>query len=390
MRKVWMSGVMLSAAVVGCGPSGPGPVKPVPPVTPDKVDLAPSTDPVVATIGTTSVRQSVLNRATLDAHGLKVLIYVSQYEMVKDACKAQGILITEDDVVKERKWTLNHLLGEVSSEDDTRRLLEQFYNTPKAPDKIITPAEMDIIIRTNAGLRKLVEPSSQNVISDDELKLEFDRMYGSQVRVRHIMVSNAQEAAEVKRQLAAGKEFAEVARLLSRNPQTKLLGGELPPFASKDPRYPANFRSVAFSMKEGEVSDPVITEGSYHIIKLDEKIAPKAVKFEDVRDSLKESIRENYIIEAMNQLRNKFAAQARANMKIEDPELRGQFEKKMRGTDVMLKDREKISKEMQKQRDTIAAPTTIPAAAEEKPPAATAPSGATTETAPANAPATQP
>ena len=85
------------------------------------------------------------------------------------------------------------------------------------------------------------------------------------------MCSNMQEVAAAQRKLAAGEDFGKVAREVSRNASTARNGGELPPFTKDDKRFPPNFREVAFALKEGEISDPVVAEGSYHLIQVEKK-----------------------------------------------------------------------------------------------------------------------
>ena len=45
------------------------------------------------------------------------------------------------------------------------------------------------------------------------------------------------------------------------------------------PNVPAKFKEVAFALKNGEVSDPVEAENAFHLIKVENRIPPKAVQF---------------------------------------------------------------------------------------------------------------
>ena len=44
-------------------------------------------------------------------------------------------------------------------------------------------------------------------------------------------------------------------------------------------------------------------DASYHLIRLEERIAPKAVKFEDVKDSLREDLEQKLVDVRVQQLR---------------------------------------------------------------------------------------
>ena len=96
------------------------------------------------------------------------------------------------------------------------------------------------------------------------------------------------ELEAAKRRIDAGEPFEKVAKEVSRNARTAALGGELPRFSLANTGIPDTFKQVSFMLKEGEVSNIVQSEGAYHLIKLEQKFPPRAVKYETVRDGLKE------------------------------------------------------------------------------------------------------
>src|SRR5690606_3263808 len=123
------------------------------------------------------------------------------------------------------------------------------------------------------------------------------------LRVRHIQAANMQEIADAQRRLSQGESFELVARTLSRNARTGPLGGELPPFSRQMQGLPESFKEAAFALAEGEVSDAVQSDGSYHLIKLEERIPPKAVEFEDHREAVRDQLAESMITQGMKQVR---------------------------------------------------------------------------------------
>jgi peptidyl-prolyl cis-trans isomerase C len=54
------------------------------------------------------------------------------------------------------------------------------------------------------------------------------------------------------------------------------------------------FEESAFSLEDGEISEPVRTEYGYHIIRLDARIAPESISFDDIKPRLIESARKNH------------------------------------------------------------------------------------------------
>ena len=89
-----------------------------------------------------------------------------------------------------------------------------------------------------------------------------------QIRASHILVSTLDEAKTVISELEDGKDFAKLAKKYSSCP-SKEQGGDLG-FFSKG-QMVKEFEDAAFSLKKGEISDPVKTQFGYHIIKLTEK-----------------------------------------------------------------------------------------------------------------------
>jgi len=86
-----------------------------------------------------------------------------------------------------------------------------------------------------------------------------------QVRASHILVSNPDEANHILKELAAGKDFAELAKKFSSCP-SKAQGGDLGYFGKG--QMVKEFEDAAFALKVGEISKLVRTQFGCHIIKV--------------------------------------------------------------------------------------------------------------------------
>lgn len=85
----------------------------------------------------------------------------------------------------------------------------------------------------------------------------------------------------IQQAIAAGENFAELAKKHSQDPGSAKKGGDLGNF--QQGMMVPEFDEVVFSLNVGQVSEPVKTDFGYHLIKLD-AITPKAQKsFEQVR-----------------------------------------------------------------------------------------------------------
>jgi foldase protein PrsA len=105
-------------------------------------------------------------------------------------------------------------------------------------------------------------------IDDKEIKEQYERMK-TEVKAQHILVDDEETAEKMKKKLEDGADFSELAKENSTDEGTKEKGGDLGYFSIGD-MDPA-FEDTAFSMKKGEVSDPVQSQFGFHIIKVNDK-----------------------------------------------------------------------------------------------------------------------
>lgn len=90
-----------------------------------------------------------------------------------------------------------------------------------------------------------------------------------QVRARHILVRDLATAQTVESKLKAGGNFADLAKQYSQDPASAQKGGELGFFGHG--QMVPSFDQAAFSLKVGQISQPVKSPFGYHIIQVEEK-----------------------------------------------------------------------------------------------------------------------
>ena len=119
------------------------------------------------------------------------------------------------------------------------------------------------------------------------------------VKARHILIkvnedadekaveAKKAEALKVYKMAVAGKDFAELARKFSQGP-TKDKGGELGWFTRDKMVEP--FAEKAFSMKAGEISEPVRTRFGWHIIKVEQIEAASTTPLKEASDGIRQKL----------------------------------------------------------------------------------------------------
>ena len=287
-------------------------------------------DQVIARVGDKSITMAELQKPMLEGYGLKVLMQVMRLNLAKQLAVHRQIEVTQADFDAELERTEKTGFQDAAKEDYSA-LLEQLLEK-----KGISRGEFDMVVQTNAILRKVAEPELRGKIADVNVEEAFNVLYGETVSIKHIQLSNPQEAYKAKTRLASGEKFETVVQTMSHLARTRDLDGELPPFSRQTVdwgsgwgKVPQGFKDWAFTAKVGETSDPVAAEGGYHILKLEQRLAPKAVKLDAaLRASLKANLEEKLMEQGVNELRGKLDRLAVSSMVIDEPILKKQFEAK--------------------------------------------------------------
>jgi peptidyl-prolyl cis-trans isomerase C len=144
-----------------------------------------------------------------------------------------------------------------------------------ARDKALLDAYLD------QESKKAVTPEAARKLYDETVKGISPE---SEVRARHILVENEDEAKKAAQRVKGGEDFAKVAEELSKDPGSKGEGGDLG-FFTKD-RMVEPFAETAFKLEAGQISDPVKSQFGWHVIKVEEKRNKPVPSFEETKDQI--------------------------------------------------------------------------------------------------------
>jgi peptidyl-prolyl cis-trans isomerase C len=129
--------------------------------------------------------------------------------------------------------------------------------------------------------KKAVTPEAARKLYDETVKSVPPEQ---EVRARHILVENEDEAKKIAARVKGGEDFAKVAGEVSKDPGSKTDGGDLG-FFTKD-RMVEPFAEAAFKLEPGQISDPVKSQFGWHVIKVEEKRTKPAPTFEETKDQV--------------------------------------------------------------------------------------------------------
>jgi peptidyl-prolyl cis-trans isomerase C len=143
-------------------------------------------------------------------------------------------------------------------------------------------------------------------ITEDAIRQAYEAFLeanppAEEVKARHILLENEEEADAVIAELEAGAEFGELARERSVGPSGEA-GGDLGWFREGQMVEP--FGEVAFALEPGSYTeDPVETQFGWHVILVDDRRTVEPPSLEDVRGRLETQLGQRIAQEVVQDVR---------------------------------------------------------------------------------------
>ena len=276
---------------------GQEPAKPVPAQLPD----------VLARVNGEAVNKTEFDRAVsaLEARNggpvpaqqrdrvlRQVLDQIVDYKLLIQEGRARKIEATDAEVDARMK--------EIQTQFPTEDAFKQMLTARKT-----TLEQVRSDIRQDITVQKLIENAiADKVAVKPEQVTDFYSKNPDQfkqperVRASHILImvpkgsddaaktAARTKAADILKDVKAGKDFAALAKQHSQDPGSAPKGGDLGFFQQGQMVGP--FNDVAFKLTPGQVSDLVETEFGFHIIKVAEKQVARTVPLDEVRPQLEQ------------------------------------------------------------------------------------------------------
>jgi len=216
-------------------------------------------------LGQKTIDQLVYN-IILDTESKKAGISVTDDEVNESLKQMFGI--TEESAADQTESTGDTLLDSNSSDmTPPEPEISQEAKLQTAMDEYFTATVGDLFSQdffTNQIYYSLLESKllDETVFANHVFEAEM-------VSARHILVETEEIAKEVLEKLNSGEKWDDLAAAYSKDSSNKDKGGNLGWFARGMMVKP--FEDAAFSLKKGEISEPIKTDFGYHIIASDGK-----------------------------------------------------------------------------------------------------------------------
>ncbi|MGD6890083.1 peptidylprolyl isomerase PrsA [Bacillus mobilis] len=248
----------------------------------------------VATATDSAITKSDFEKQLKDRYGKDML-----YEMMAQDVITKKYKVSDDDVDKEVQKAKKQYGDQFSAVLENNRLKDE--------------ADFKNQIKFKLAMNEAIKKS----VTEKDVKDH----YKPEIKASHILVSDENEAKEIKKKLDAGASFEELAKQESQDLLSKDKGGDLGYFHSGT--MTPEFETTAYKLKIDQISEPVKSPNGYHIIKLTGK--KDLQPYDEVKDSIRKNLEAERIADPTFSHKLIQKELKKANIKINDSDLEDTF-----------------------------------------------------------------
>jgi len=241
---------------------------------------------------------------TLDTIKQEILDQLITDILLEEFIDRQGLVVASEEIEREVDQVRSNITG---NQKDSGQSLEKVLAAIGS-----NIGEFKRSIKHSLALEKYFN----NKLDDRTLEKYFDGnenlFNGESVKVSHILIDTRnmktqeelshalEQIKSIRKEIDIGAAFDEMANKYSNCPSAQN-GGDLG-FIQRKGNLARSFSDTAFSLRIGQVSEPVQTEYGYHLIKVTEKKEGVNVKFGDVKQKVRLAVLDEETLKLLSQL----------------------------------------------------------------------------------------
>ena len=227
------------------------------------------------------------------------------YKDKNDKIKIQYVKLTADKYKSELEPTLADM--------------QNYFNANKMAYQKPERKNLVLLIADQSKLELAFNPTEADVRRAYDQNKDSYRL-PERVDVRHILLKTTDKPAteepkvkakaeDIERQLKAGANFAELAKKYSEDPGAAQTGGEYKG-VTRGQMVP-EFEQAAFTLKPGEISDPVKTTYGYHVLQVEKHEDARLRPFEEVKAEIAANLKKQRASDQMQQIADRVQTELR-------------------------------------------------------------------------------
>lgn len=214
-------------------------------------------------------------------HGDEVLLGILNHIVVDKEAKALGIVITEADIERE----LQRSMAGYGSEEQyyTQMQSELGLSRQEVREEAVYRLTLQAVATRDITIS---EAAIDNYLAENSERFKPKK----QMQLSIIKVATYAEAEEVMDRLEQGEDFADVAREVSTDSESKERGGSIGMVEEDDPFWPGDLLQTAAGLEAGDIAGPLQDGEAYAIIRLEKITAPPEPEEAEIREQVRREL----------------------------------------------------------------------------------------------------
>lgn len=235
----------------------------------------------VATAGGQAVTDQQWMDELKKKHGEEVLLGLINHIVVDKEAKALGIAVTDHEVEQELKRSM----AGYSSEQQYYEQMQAELGLSKEEVREETLYRLTLQAVATAGIT-ISETEINDYLAQNSERFTPKK----EMQLSIIKVASYDEAEKVMDRLEQGEDFAELARELSIDEESRQHGGNIGTVEEDDPFWPEDLLKTAAGLQAGDIAGPLQTGDAYAVIRLGSIIVPKGQNQEEIREQVRNEL----------------------------------------------------------------------------------------------------